>query len=88
MQLTSVRNIYTELINLLLGKQDAAPSLSNMFKTTAGQWTCDTCMIQNKSDATKCAACETKKPGAAPPGNDWINDTLIINEINSHMPHS
>ena len=43
-----------------------------MFKTTAGHWTCDTCMIQNKSDATKCAACETKKPGAAPPGKDWI----------------
>ena len=45
-----------------------------MFKTAAGQWTCDTCMIQNKSDATKCAACETNKPGAAPPG---INELKI-----------
>eukprot|EP00075_Anas_platyrhynchos_P015315 XP_027304568.1 nuclear pore complex protein Nup153-like isoform X8 [Anas platyrhynchos] len=33
------------------------------FKTVAGTWDCDTCLVQNKPEATKCIACETPKPG-------------------------
>nr|XP_042716456.1 nuclear pore complex protein Nup153 isoform X10 [Chrysemys picta bellii] len=33
------------------------------FKTAAGTWDCDTCLVQNKPEATKCVACETPKPG-------------------------
>uniref|UniRef100_A0A7M4E238 Nuclear pore complex protein Nup153 n=1 Tax=Crocodylus porosus TaxID=8502 RepID=A0A7M4E238_CROPO len=33
------------------------------FKPAAGTWDCDTCLVQNKPDATKCVACETPKPG-------------------------
>ncbi|XP_058806055.1 nuclear pore complex protein Nup153 [Phymastichus coffea] len=33
------------------------------FKKPEGSWTCETCMVQNKSDITKCIACETPKPG-------------------------
>ncbi|XP_069697921.1 nuclear pore complex protein Nup153 [Periplaneta americana] len=33
------------------------------FKKPAGTWECPTCMIQNKDDVVKCAACETSKPG-------------------------
>lgn len=33
------------------------------FKATAGTWDCDTCLVQNKPEATKCVACETPKPG-------------------------
>lgn len=38
----------------------------NMFKKPEGAWTCDTCMIQNKADVSKCLACETPKPGSKP----------------------
>ncbi|KAJ8668176.1 hypothetical protein QAD02_009839 [Eretmocerus hayati] len=38
----------------------------NMFKKPEGSWTCDTCMITNKSELSKCAACETPKPGSKP----------------------
>ncbi|XP_062566210.1 transforming growth factor-beta receptor-associated protein 1-like [Saccostrea cucullata] len=49
--------------------KDSQPSLSALFKPAAGTWTCDTCMIQNKPDISKCVACQTSKPGggASPP---------------------
>ncbi|XP_008558683.1 nuclear pore complex protein Nup153 [Microplitis demolitor] len=34
------------------------------FKKPAGAWTCDSCMVQNKSDVTECVACGGLKPGA------------------------
>lgn len=42
------------------------PSLSDLFKVEAGTWDCDTCMVQNKPSSTRCAACETPKPGSQP----------------------
>ncbi|KAM6277214.1 nuclear pore complex protein Nup153 isoform 4-T4 [Spheniscus humboldti] len=33
------------------------------FKTAPHTWDCDTCLVQNKPEATKCIACETPKPG-------------------------
>ncbi|NWI40813.1 NU153 protein, partial [Picathartes gymnocephalus] len=33
------------------------------FKPAPNTWDCDTCMVQNKPEATKCIACETPKPG-------------------------
>ncbi|CAH2284420.1 nuclear pore complex Nup153 isoform X1 [Pelobates cultripes] len=33
------------------------------FKVAAGTWDCDTCLVQNKPDVTKCVACDTPKPG-------------------------
>ncbi|CAJ1083502.1 nuclear pore complex protein Nup153 isoform X1 [Xyrichtys novacula] len=33
------------------------------FSKPAGTWDCDTCLVINKSDAVKCVACETAKPG-------------------------
>ncbi|RUP47189.1 hypothetical protein BC936DRAFT_146034 [Jimgerdemannia flammicorona] len=36
-------------------------------KATSGKWTCSVCMINNKAEASKCAACESDKPGASKP---------------------
>ncbi|XP_011419085.3 nuclear pore complex protein Nup50 isoform X2 [Magallana gigas] len=47
-----------------LGSKETQPSLSTLFKPAPGSWTCDTCMIQNKGDISKCVACQTSKPGA------------------------
>ncbi|NXI00483.1 NU153 protein, partial [Pachycephala philippinensis] len=33
------------------------------FKPAPNTWDCDTCLVQNKPEATKCVACETPKPG-------------------------
>ncbi|KAJ7387036.1 hypothetical protein OS493_003999 [Desmophyllum pertusum] len=46
----------------------AAPdsSLAAKFAPPTDSWTCDTCMISNKSDDSACAACQTPKPGAKP----------------------
>ncbi|NXX46859.1 NU153 protein, partial [Tricholaema leucomelas] len=33
------------------------------FKTSPNSWDCDTCLVHNKPEATKCIACETPKPG-------------------------
>nr|XP_036850304.1 nuclear pore complex protein Nup153 isoform X4 [Manis javanica] len=46
----------------------SAPSASgtgfgDKFKPAVGTWDCDTCLVQNKSEAVKCVACETPKPG-------------------------
>ncbi|XP_040288649.1 nuclear pore complex protein Nup153 [Bufo bufo] len=35
----------------------------DLFKKAPGTWDCDTCLVQNKSESTKCIACETPKPG-------------------------
>nr|XP_011419085.2 nuclear pore complex protein Nup50 isoform X2 [Crassostrea gigas] len=47
-----------------LSSKETQPSLSTLFKPAPGSWTCDTCMIQNKGDISKCVACQTSKPGA------------------------
>ncbi|KAJ7406282.1 nuclear pore complex protein Nup153 [Willisornis vidua] len=44
----------------------AAPGplgLEDKFKPAPNTWDCDTCLVQNKPEATKCVACETPKPG-------------------------
>ncbi|NWR58867.1 NU153 protein, partial [Bucorvus abyssinicus] len=38
-------------------------SLEDKFKPSPNTWDCDTCLVQNKPEATKCIACETPKPG-------------------------
>uniref|UniRef100_A0A8C4PC39 Nuclear pore complex protein Nup153 n=1 Tax=Dromaius novaehollandiae TaxID=8790 RepID=A0A8C4PC39_DRONO len=48
--------------------KSAAPAagalgFGDKFKTAPGTWDCDTCLVQNKPEATKCIACETPKPG-------------------------
>lgn len=40
-------------------------SFGDKFKKPEGSWSCDICMIQNKSDVSKCVACETPRPGLA-----------------------
>ncbi|KAI1886202.1 hypothetical protein AGOR_G00211560 [Albula goreensis] len=34
-----------------------------LFAPPTGSWECDTCLVQNKAEASKCVACETPKPG-------------------------
>ncbi|XP_063779294.1 nuclear pore complex protein Nup153 isoform X2 [Pseudophryne corroboree] len=36
------------------------------FKVAAGTWDCDTCLVPNKPESTKCVACENPKPGTGP----------------------
>ncbi|XP_021699165.1 nuclear pore complex protein Nup153 isoform X2 [Aedes aegypti] len=37
------------------------------FKLTgSNKWECDTCMMRNDQDKTKCVSCETPKPGSKP----------------------
>ena len=38
------------------------------FRKPAGDWECDTCMIHNNANATKCLACETPKPSSKKTG--------------------
>uniref|UniRef100_A0AAQ6IKU9 Nuclear pore complex protein Nup153 n=1 Tax=Anabas testudineus TaxID=64144 RepID=A0AAQ6IKU9_ANATE len=44
-----------------------APTVSlgfgDKFKKPEGAWECDTCMVQNKAEDTKCVACTSAKPG-------------------------
>ncbi|XP_040044567.2 nuclear pore complex protein Nup153 isoform X1 [Gasterosteus aculeatus] len=35
------------------------------FKKPEGAWECDTCMVENKAENTKCVACMSAKPGAS-----------------------
>ena len=46
--------------------QGLKPTLSEMFKGNNG-WTCTNCLVNNKEETTKCAACATpKNPNEAP----------------------
>lgn len=47
----------------------AAPNtgFGSAFKLTgSNKWECDTCMVRNDPDKSKCVSCETPKPGAKP----------------------
>ncbi|XP_026525793.1 nuclear pore complex protein Nup153 isoform X1 [Notechis scutatus] len=56
-------------IPLVSGSTSTLPTLSggflnlDKFKKPVGSWDCETCLVQNKPDATKCIACESSKPG-------------------------
>ena len=39
------------------------------FAPAEGSWSCDTCMISNKKDDSKCVACGSGKPGTVAGGN-------------------
>ncbi|NWW06696.1 NU153 protein, partial [Oreocharis arfaki] len=41
----------------------ATLGFDDKFKPAPNTWDCDTCLVQNKPEATKCVACETPKPG-------------------------
>ncbi|XP_078097993.1 nuclear pore complex protein Nup153 isoform X2 [Mustelus asterias] len=38
-------------------------TFGDKFKSAGGTWSCDICLVQNKSEVVKCVACETPKPG-------------------------
>merc|ERR1719334_1196098 len=50
--------------------------MAKFMKKPAG-WSCDVCMISNSADKTKCAACETPKPGTK--GNGTSNEPEVTN---------
>ncbi|KAK5855087.1 hypothetical protein PBY51_005223 [Eleginops maclovinus] len=35
------------------------------FKKAEGAWECDTCLVENKAEVTKCVACSSAKPGVS-----------------------
>ncbi|XP_075873476.1 nuclear pore complex protein Nup153 isoform X2 [Nelusetta ayraudi] len=44
----------------------AAPvGFGDKFKKPEGSWDCDTCLVQNKAEDSKCVACMSAKPGAS-----------------------
>ncbi|XP_041039769.1 nuclear pore complex protein Nup153 isoform X2 [Carcharodon carcharias] len=43
--------------------KETSLSFGDKFKPAMGTWGCDICLVQNKSEAVKCVACETPKPG-------------------------
>ena len=67
---------------------NAAPdsSLAAKFAPPAGSWTCDTCMISNKSDDSTCVACQTPKPGAKPGAVSAAGSTLGGSQTFSSSP--
>ncbi|XP_024082118.1 nuclear pore complex protein Nup153 isoform X2 [Cimex lectularius] len=43
-------------------KSNTSTSFGDKFKAPKGSWACDTCLVNNSADKSKCAACETPKP--------------------------
>ncbi|XP_029140786.1 nuclear pore complex protein Nup153 [Protobothrops mucrosquamatus] len=56
-------------VPMVSGSASSLPPLSggflnlDKFKKPEGSWDCETCLVQNKAEATKCVACESSKPG-------------------------
>lgn len=67
---------------------NAAPdsSLAAKFAPPVDSWTCDACMISNKSDDSTCVACQTPKPGAKPGTVTAAGLTLDGGQIFSSSP--
>lgn len=55
-------------------------NLLSKFAPLPGSWTCDTCLVSNKSTDTKCVACQASKPSTgnpAPKRLDPIDNDLV-----------
>jgi Ca2+-binding EF-hand superfamily protein len=52
----------------------------NIFSDQGGEdtWKCDICMVRNDKSATKCASCETPKPGLAQPDKNAVPETSTV----------
>ena len=61
--------LHVHFLWLISGKPSSTGSLADQFKPAAGSWECPTCMINNKADVSKCAACATAKPSSKPSAN-------------------
>nr|XP_054483742.1 nuclear pore complex protein Nup153 isoform X4 [Agelaius phoeniceus] len=58
----------TVSVSPCVSSKTAVPTVGTLgfedkFKQAPNMWDCDTCLVQNKPEATKCIACETPKPG-------------------------
>ncbi|NXE62971.1 NU153 protein, partial [Calcarius ornatus] len=58
----------TVSVSPCVSSKTAVPTVGTLgfedkFKPAPNTWDCDTCLVQNKPEATKCIACETPKPG-------------------------
>ncbi|XP_054141386.1 nuclear pore complex protein Nup153 isoform X2 [Melozone crissalis] len=58
----------TVSVSPCVSSKTAVPTVGTLgfedkFKPAPNMWDCDTCLVQNKPEATKCIACETPKPG-------------------------
>nr|XP_033950222.1 nuclear pore complex protein Nup153 isoform X2 [Pseudochaenichthys georgianus] len=48
------------------------------FKKAEGAWECDTCMVENKAEDTKCVACSSAKPGASAAASSLASSAPLI----------
>uniref|UniRef100_A0A3P8SWR4 Nuclear pore complex protein Nup153 n=1 Tax=Amphiprion percula TaxID=161767 RepID=A0A3P8SWR4_AMPPE len=48
------------------------------FKKPEGAWECDTCMVQNKAEDTKCVACTNPKPGASGGASSTVSSAPVF----------
>ncbi|XP_072227222.1 nuclear pore complex protein Nup153 isoform X2 [Leuresthes tenuis] len=48
------------------------------FKKPEGTWECDTCMVQNKAEDTKCVACTSAKPGTSADVSSSASSTPVF----------
>lgn len=48
-----------EKVSLSNADFTSSASFGNQFKKSSNEWECTVCLVRNKSDATKCVACET-----------------------------
>nr|XP_032810761.1 nuclear pore complex protein Nup153-like isoform X2 [Petromyzon marinus] len=46
--------------------QVAGPSLAEQFAAPPGSWDCDTCMVSNRGESSRCVACDTPRANLAP----------------------
>ena len=70
------------------GKDKQEINLIAKFAVPKDSWECETCLVRNKSESNKCAACETKRPGAssdddlklkfAAPSGSWECPTCML----------
>ncbi|XP_030002964.1 nuclear pore complex protein Nup153 isoform X3 [Sphaeramia orbicularis] len=58
---SAVKTVSTPTVSVSTG----IIGFGDKFKKPEGSWECDTCMVQNKADDTKCVACTSPKPGAS-----------------------
>ncbi|XP_034017459.1 nuclear pore complex protein Nup153 [Thalassophryne amazonica] len=63
-QQTSTQSTVPSSVSTSSSSLSSSVGFGTLFKTPAGSWNCEVCLVQNKPSDSKCACCQTPQPSS------------------------
>ncbi|XP_046391256.1 nuclear pore complex protein Nup153 [Ischnura elegans] len=83
------KNVNQGNLQFSVGNKLSESSFGDKFKPAQGTWECETCMVRNNANVSKCVACETQRSSKdSVAGSTKTNATITSGFGNSFKPPS